>query len=136
MIPGPSRAGRAPDTTAPDGSEIRLIADGRHGAMRASLCEVRLAPGAVSRPVRHRTVEEIWYVTAGRGRMWRCPPGGEAPPTVVEPGDALVIPTGWAFQFGAADDSELRLLCYTSPPWPGADEAELVDSGGLGLPTV
>jgi mannose-6-phosphate isomerase-like protein (cupin superfamily) len=130
------RASSDPDTIAPDGSEIRLLADDRHGATRASLCEVRLGPGAVSRPISHRTVEEIWYVLRGRGRVWRSPPDGGAHSSDVEPGDALVIPKGWRFQFRAADGDGLRFLCYTSPPWPGPDEAEPAPPGGLGQPTV
>lgn len=113
---------------APDGSEIRpLVTDAR----RASLVEVRLPAGATSRPVRHRTVEEIWYVTAGRGRVWRHAPGAE--PTVVDvaPGSVLIIPTGAGFQFQAGEEADLRLLCYTSPPWPGAEEAVLLPEGGL-----
>jgi mannose-6-phosphate isomerase-like protein (cupin superfamily) len=134
--PGPRRAAPAPDTIAPDGSEIRLLAALADGATRASLCEVRLPPGAISRPVRHRSVEEVWHVTSGRGRVWRCPPGARAEPVEVGPGDTLVIPTGWAFQFGAAVETELRFLCYTAPPWPGPDEADSVAEGGLGPPTV
>jgi mannose-6-phosphate isomerase-like protein (cupin superfamily) len=137
LIPPPSgRAPREPDAVAPDGSEIRLLATMAQGATRASLCEVRLAPGAVSRPVSHRSVEEIWYVLEGRGRVWRCPPGARADPVEVGPGDSLVIPTGWRFQFTAAPSGPLRFLCYTSPPWPGPDEALPVASGGLGEPTV
>ena len=132
----PGRAPEEPDTIAPDGSEIRLLATRAHGATRASLCEVRLGPGAVSRPVYHRSVEEIWYVLGGRGQVWRCPPGGRADPIDVGPGDAVVIPTGWRFQFRAAPAGELRFLCCTSPPWPGLDEAEPAESGGLGEPTV
>ncbi len=136
-VPPPSgRAARAPDTVAPDGSEIRLLATSAQGAARASVCEVRLAPGTVSRPVRHRTVEEIWYVTSGSGRVWRCPPGGTAEPIEVTAGDTLVIPTGWSFQFSAAPDAELRFVCFTTPPWPGPEEAEAVPFGGLGPPTV
>jgi mannose-6-phosphate isomerase-like protein (cupin superfamily) len=90
----------------------------------------------VSRPVYHRTVEEIWYVIAGKGEVWRCPEGAKAAPGDVRPGDSLVIPTGWRFQFKAAPDSELRFLCFTSPPWPGPDEAQPAESGGLGAPTV
>jgi mannose-6-phosphate isomerase-like protein (cupin superfamily) len=130
------RAARAPDTLAPDGSEIRLLATSEHGATRASLCEVTLAAGAISRPVRHRTVEEIWHVTAGRGRVWRCPPGAAAEPVEVSAGDTLVIPRGWAFQFTASADTALTFLCYTSPPWPGPEEAEPVEAGALGTPTV
>ena len=124
------------DTIAPDGSEIRVLADAAHGATRASLCEVRLAAGAVSRPVVHRTVEEIWHVTAGRGQVWRCAPGHTATPIDVRVGDTLVIPRGWRFQFPAAADTALVFLCYTSPPWPGPEEAEAAGPGGLGTPTV
>ena len=131
----PRRASRALDTIAPDGSEIRLIADRDQGATRASLCEVRLPRGAVTRPISHHSVEEIWYVLEGRGHVWRSPPGGSGDTVDVAPGDALVIPTGWRFQF-SADDDELRFLCYTSPPWPGPEEAEPAASGGLGTPTV
>ena len=128
-----------PDTTAPDGSEIRLLADSRSGATRSSLCEVTLPPGQVSRPVWHREVEEIWYVLEGSGQVWRCPPDVDARSGEVvelEPGDALVIPTRWRFQFTAGAKSPLRFLCYTSPSWPGPDEAQPAERGGLGPPTV
>ena len=130
--PSPGRAAREPDAIAPDGSEIRVLAT----ATRASVCEVRLRAGAVSRPVYHRSVEEIWYVIEGRGRVWRCPVGSEAEPIDVGPGDALVIPTGWRFQFRAAPDSALRFVCFTSPPWPGPEEAPPAEFGALGKPTV
>ncbi len=134
--PPRGRAAAEPDAIAPDGSEIRLLVTGAHGATRASLCEVRLPPGATSRPVYHHSVEEIWYVIAGCGQIWRCPPDRRVDPIEVSEGDALVIPTGWRFQFRAAPTSELRFLCYTAPPWPGADEAAPAESGGLGEPTV
>ena len=130
------RAAKQPDTIAPDGSEIRLLAIGEHGATHASLCEVRLSPGGVSRPIAHRSVEEIWYVLQGRGKVWRSPPGTRLTPIDLTPGDSVVIPRGWHFQFSANVDGELRFLCYTSPPWPGPDEAVPVESGGLGQPTV
>jgi mannose-6-phosphate isomerase-like protein (cupin superfamily) len=87
-LPPVGRASRSPDTIAPDGSEIRLLATSTHGATRATLCEVRLGPGAISRPVFHASVEEIWYVISGRGRVWRCPPGAETAPIEVRPGEA------------------------------------------------
>jgi len=114
-------AARPPDAIAPDGSEIRfLVSD----ALRASLVQVTLAAGRASRPLRHRSVEEIWYLTSS-GLVWRCPPGGkpeEHPARAVRPGDVVVIPTGWAFQFRAGEEP-LTFLCYTSPPWPGDEEA-------------
>lgn len=140
-IPPPARRGPQADVVAPDGSEIRLLLDGRQLAGGASMVEVRLAAGQVSRPVYHRTVEELWYILEGRGQVWRCPPDADpagVAPVAVEPGDALTIPTGWRFQFSAdaAATSGLRLLCVTIPPWPGAEEAVAADYGGLGPATV
>ena len=129
-----------PDVTAPDGSEIRLLIDHRHSAVGASMVEVTLPAGQVSRPMYHRTVEEVWYLLQGSGQVWRCPPGvaepSLVPPLPVEQGDALVIPTGWRFQFSADESSDLRFLCVTMPPWPGDQEAQPAYTGALGPPTV
>ncbi len=134
-----SRRADQPDVYAPDGSEIRLLTDARHGAVKASVVEVTLPAGQVSRPVYHRTVEEIWYILEGHGQVWRCPAGTDAAsvaPQDVSAGDALVIPTGWRFQFAAGPHAALRFLCHTTPPWPGEDEAVPAETGGLGKPTV
>jgi mannose-6-phosphate isomerase-like protein (cupin superfamily) len=123
-----------PDAIAPDGSEIdyRVL-----NAERASLVEVTLPAGQTSRPVRHRTVEEIWYFLSGSGEVWVQSQDGMAEETrSVKPGDTVVIPTGGAFQFRAHGAGPLRFLCYTSPPWPGDDEAVSVERGGMGPPTV
>ena len=139
--PATPTAHRAPeaDTIAPDGSEIRLLIDRRHRAEGASLVEVTLPPGQVSRPVWHRQVEEVWYILEGHGQVWRCPPEAEPerfPPISVAAGDALVIPPRWRFQFCAAADEALRFLCFMVPPWPGPDEAQPAEFGGLGPGTV
>jgi mannose-6-phosphate isomerase-like protein (cupin superfamily) len=141
----------AVDERAPDGAEIRRLAGLAQGAVRSTVCEVLLPAGQVSRPLRHRTVEEVWYVLEGRGQVWRSPPAphpegtvliAQAPPAVqaapieVGPGDTLVIPTGWAFQFAAGAIGPLRFLCHTTPPWPGAGETVSAEPGGLGRPTV
>ncbi len=139
LVPPLGHRSPQPDATAPDGSEIRLLVDARHAATKASLCEVTLPAGQVSRPVWHQTVEEIWYVLEGQGQVWRCPSGHESEtidPVAVGVGDALTIPTGWRFQFSAEDAAPLRFLCYTAPPWPGPDEAQPAEHGGLGDATV
>lgn len=123
-----------PDAIAPDGSEIFFRAvDAKH----ASLVEVVLAPGSTSRPVRHRTVEEIWYFLAGAGEVWlRSPDGATIRTERVAPGSAVTIPTGWDFQFRAGGDESLRFLCFTAPAWPGEEDAVAVADGGLGPPNV
>ena len=60
-----------PDVIAPDGSEIRLLINGHHSAVTASMVEVTLLAGQTSKPVWHRNVEEIWYVLDGIGQVWR-----------------------------------------------------------------
>ena len=128
-----------PDVMAPDGSEIRFLINSGNGATKSSLVEVVLGSDQVTRPVRHQMVEETWYVLNGTGKIWRCPPNIEpvlVPATDVRPGDSLVIPTGWTFQFQAGPNGPLQFLCHTTPPWPGNDEAVVVDLGGLGEATV
>ncbi len=140
LTPPMGHCSAEPDVIAPDGSEIRLLIDHRHAAVGASVVEVTLPAGQVSRPVYHRTVEEVWYILEGTGKVWRCPPAADesllVPALPVAPGDALVIPVGWMFQFSADESGNLRFLCVTMPPWPGNDEAQPAGSGGLGSPTV
>jgi len=116
--------GATPDAMAPDGSEVRLLANGE----RASMAHFRLPPGAVARAVRHATVEEVWYFVAGRGRMWRKDETGEEV-LEVYPGLSLDIPLGTAFQFRCDGDAPLEAVGATIPPWPGPDEAIFVDDG-------
>lgn len=114
--------GEKPDAIAPDGSEVRLLV----ALARGSMAHFRLAPGGVSRAVRHASVEELWYFVAGRGRMWRRDETGESV-VEVRPGMSLDIPVGTAFQFRADGEEPLEAVGVTMPPWPGADEAIFVD---------
>lgn len=122
-----ARRGDSPDAIAPDGSEIRLLVahDG------ASMCEVRLPLGGVSIPVRHRTVQEVWYFLEGEGEVWRQAPDGTAQTAAVSPGSALTIPLGCRFQFRNTGAGDLRILCLTTPPWPGGQEAIVEPDAGV-----
>ncbi len=117
------------DVLAPDGSEVRLLVT----ASRGSMASFRLPPGAVTKAVRHASVEEVWYITGGRGRMWRKSDRDES---VVEvtPGMSIDIPLGVAFQFRADGDAPIDIVGVTMPPWPGPEEAIFVD--GTWEPTV
>ncbi len=112
------------DVLAPDGSEIRLL----HSLGKASVVHCRLPAGAVSIPVQHRTVEEVWVILAGAGEVWRRQ-GNREETLTVAPGMSLTIPLGTQFQFRALGDTPLEFLITTSPPWPGEDEAVLLDVG-------
>jgi mannose-6-phosphate isomerase-like protein (cupin superfamily) len=85
-----------PDATAPDGTSVRLLPALAGG----SLAHFELPAGAVSHAVTHRTVEEIWYVVAGRGVLWRR---------------------------AGAEDRPFAFVAVTMPPWPGEGEAEAVE---------
>ncbi len=112
------------DVLAPDGSEIRLL----HSLDHASVVHCRLPGGAVSTPVQHRTVAEVWVFLAGAGEVWRRQ-GEREEILAVAPGMSLTIPLGTQFQFRALGDAPLEFLITTSPPWPGEAEARLLDVG-------
>lgn len=112
----------APDARSPAGAEIRYLVDGPTGNMIHST----VPPGQVNRATVHATVSEFWYVLSGHGRIWRRDGGGEET-TVLEPGVAIDIPVGTAFQYRCTGGEPLRFLCITMPRWPGAEEATLVD---------
>jgi mannose-6-phosphate isomerase-like protein (cupin superfamily) len=112
----------APDVIAPDGSEVRVLC----GLARGTLALFTLPPGAVAKPVAHRTVEELWYVISGRGRMWRKLEGRKEVVDLTV-GVSLSIPIGTHFQFRCDGAEPLTILGATMPPWPGADEAYRVE---------
>lgn len=112
------------DLLAPDGSEIRLL----HSLSGASVVHCTLPVGAVSIPVRHRTVEEVWYFLAGEGQVWRKQ-GEHELVLDVRSGVSLTIPLGAAFQFRNTGAVPLEFIIATTPPWPGEDEAVALDAG-------
>jgi mannose-6-phosphate isomerase-like protein (cupin superfamily) len=81
-----------------------------------------LGPGRVSVAVAHRTVEEIWLFLGGRGLMWRKQ-GDREEVLEVEPGVAITLPLGTAFQFRAVGAEPLTAVGVTLPRWPGEGEA-------------
>lgn len=107
-----------PDIVAPDGSDVRVLL--RTG--RGSMAHFELAPGRASDPIRHRSVDEIWFVLSGAGEMWRRQDDREEV-VALEPGICVSIPVGTHFQFRATGAGPLAAVGVAMPPWPGADEA-------------
>ena len=116
--PATLRLADAPLVVAPDGSDVRVLLRLAGGSM----AHFTLAPGRVSRAVRHRTVSEIWFVLGGRGEMWRGDGDGGSV-DVLEPGVCLTIPAGTPFQFRSLGEEPLTAVAITMPPWPGDEEA-------------
>jgi mannose-6-phosphate isomerase-like protein (cupin superfamily) len=110
----------APPVTASDGSAVRPLCrlDGA-----GSFAHFQLEPDEVSAAVSHATVQEIWYVVAGRGQMWRRQ-GGREQTTSLRPGVCLTIPLGTTFQFRAGGGEPLRVVAVTLPPWPPDGEGQ------------
>jgi mannose-6-phosphate isomerase-like protein (cupin superfamily) len=107
------------DELAPDGSEIRLL----HRVTGASFCQCTLPKGKTSLATSHKTIDEIWYFTAGTGEVWREDQGVTRVDTV-EAGICLTIPREVKFQFKNTSDTSLEFFIVTSPPWPGPTEAK------------
>ena len=102
-----------PDAVAPDGSIVRVLL----GLTGGSTAEFSLESNEIAIAVRHRTVEEIWFVTHGSGRMWRASDEIAELEVELHAGTCLTIPTGTEFQFRSGDFG-LRILGVTLPPWP------------------
>jgi len=114
---------------APDGSNVRVLL----GLSTGTMAHFELPAGMTSSAVVHRTVEEIWFVVAGRGQMWRRQ--GEREEIVeLVPGTCLTLPLGTHFQFRASAAEPVAVVGVTMPPWPGADEAIAVPGPWLAGP--
>ena len=107
---------------APDGSIIRKFPDGEKGG----LAHCSLLPRGISKTVKHKTVEELWYCLDGEGKFWRKLNDKEE--TVdVKPGLCFTIPVGVHFQFKNDKDIPLSFIIATIPRLPGPDEAVPVE---------
>lgn len=104
-----------------DGSMIReLMHPAMHAALygntRQSLAEATVAPGETTALHRHLESEELYHITAGRGRMRLGDDQFE-----VEEGDTVCIPPGMPHCIGNIGDTDLKLLCCCSPAYTHSD---------------
>ena len=123
------RTNAAPDVIATDGCEVRVLCATPRGGMAL----FTLAPGAVGNAIAHRTVEEIWVVIRGRGRMWRKS-GEREDVALLAAGVSVSIPPGTHFQLRSDGAEPLEAVAVTMPPWPGDGEAYIF--AGKWVPTV
>ncbi len=104
-----------------DGSEIReLMHPSGHRNRNQSLAEAIVAPGQTTALHRHLRSEELYHITAGRGRMTL----GEAF-FDVETGDTICIPPGAPHCIANTGTEPLRILCCCAPPY-AHDDTELL----------
>ena len=114
--------GEAFQVQAPDGSDVAVLTQ----LARGSMAHFTLAPGAISVAIAHHTIEELWYVTEGRGRMWRLL-GDREEVVELTPGLSLSLPVGTRFQFRNDGEVPMCAVGVAMPPWPGEHEAYRVD---------
>jgi mannose-6-phosphate isomerase-like protein (cupin superfamily) len=107
----------APPFTTKDGSEIRELLAYRNSSIRnQSLAEARLPVGASTQEHYHLKTEEIYFITAGHGRM-RI----ESELAEVRVGDAIAIPPGRKHKLWNTGSEPLTLLCCCSPCYEHSD---------------
>jgi mannose-6-phosphate isomerase-like protein (cupin superfamily) len=107
----------APPFVTKDGSEIRELLAYRNSSIRnQSLAEARLPVGASTQEHYHAKTEEIYFITAGRGRM-RI----EEDMAEVKAGDAIAIPPGRKHKLWNTGNEPLTLLCCCAPCYEHSD---------------
>jgi len=100
-----------------DGSEIRELLAYRNSAIRnQSLAEARLPVGGSTQEHYHPKAEEIYYITAGVGRI-RI----EGETRDVKAGDAIAIPPGQRHKLWNVGSETLTLLCCCAPAYEHSD---------------
>ena len=100
-----------------DGSEIREWAGPVSApAVNQSLAEASVPPGGATTEHYHRLTEELYLVTAGRGRL-RI--GDEE--RDVAAGDCAVIPPGARHKIFNTGDEVLRIVCACAPAYSDED---------------
>lgn len=110
-----------------DGSEIRELA-GRVSlpAVNQSLAEATVPPGGATTEHYHRVTEELYYFTAGAGRL-RI----DGQERDVKPGDCVVISPGAVHKLWNTGEEPLRLLCCCAPAYTHEDTV-LTEEEGAG----
>ena len=106
-----------PAFTTKDGSEIRELLAHRNSCIRnQSLAEARIPVGGSTLEHYHPITEEIYYITAGSGKM-RI----ENETREVNVGDAIAIPPGKKHKIWNTGREVLRLLCCCAPAYEHTD---------------
>ena len=108
-----------PTHIAPDGSQIRELPECEKGGLSQCI----LPANAKSTAVKHKTVDEVWYVVSGKGEL-----SLDSERINLIPGRGILIEAGSPFQFRNLSDEPLEIMISTMPKWPGPDEAILLEA--------
>jgi mannose-6-phosphate isomerase-like protein (cupin superfamily) len=112
--------------TTLDGSTIReIVGPAWTPARNQSLAEATVPVGGQTIAHYHRQAEELYFFTAGRGRMTL---GDEHRDVAM--GDCVVIPPGEIHQLVNTGDEPLVLLCCCAPAYSHEDTVLIEDPSG------
>ncbi len=103
--------------TTLDGSEIREWA-GRVSApaQNQSLAEATIPVGGATTEHLHEVSEELYLVTAGRGRLQI-----DGDERIIERGDCALIPPGARHKVFNVGEEPLRIVCACAPAYSDED---------------
>ena len=114
--------------TTLDGSTIREIAGPAWTPARnQSLAEATVPVGGRTVAHYHRVTEELYFFTAGHGRMTLGDEERE-----VAPGDCVVIPPGQVHGLVNTGGEPLVLLCCCAPAYSHEDTVLVTDQASAG----
>ncbi len=100
-----------------DGSEIREWAGPVSAPARnQSLAEATIPVGGATTEHYHRVTEELYLVSAGRGRL-----RVDGEERMIGEGDCALIPPGARHKVFNAGSEPLRIVCACSPPYSDED---------------
>lgn len=103
--------------TTLDGSTIREVAGPASlPSTNQSLAEATVDPGRETQAHFHRQSEELYFFTAGAGRIRVGEEERE-----VRAGDCVVLPPGTEHKLWNTGEEPLRLLCCCAPPYSHDD---------------
>jgi mannose-6-phosphate isomerase-like protein (cupin superfamily) len=116
-----TRYAAVPAFITKDGSEIReLMHPSGQRNRNQSLAEAIVTPGQTTALHRHLRSEELYHITAGRGRMTLGEDSFD-----VETGDTICILPGTPHCIANTGTEPLRILCCCAPPY-AHDDTELL----------
>jgi mannose-6-phosphate isomerase-like protein (cupin superfamily) len=111
--------------TTLDGSTIReIVGPAWTPARNQSLAEATVPPGGATTAHLHPRAEELYYFTAGRGRLRIGDDERD-----VAPGDCAVIPPGTPHKLWNTGPEPLVLLCCCAPAYSHEDTVLLETEG-------
>ena len=110
-----------PDARSPAGAEIRYLIEGEAGGMIHST----VPAGQVNRAAVHATVERVLGCLTGQGQLWRGDRTGED--DIAEGRGFHRHPSRDRTPVSLRRTDPLLFLCITMPPWPGDQEATIIE---------